>query len=65
MHTYKVQTGKAEETALKLRHRQEDNTETYLNDGVEWIHLAQDKAMSGCCEQGYEPSGSIQFGGIC
>jgi hypothetical protein len=32
MHTYKVQMGKAEETALKLWHRWEDNTETHFKE---------------------------------
>ena len=30
---------------------------------VEWIDVAQDRGqVAGCCEDGYEPSGSIKCG---
>jgi hypothetical protein len=30
--------------------------------GMDWIDLAQDRgSVEGCCEHGYEPSGSIKY----
>jgi hypothetical protein len=31
-------------------------------ESVDWIDLAQDSEMAGCCEEGNEPSGSVKCG---
>jgi hypothetical protein len=31
---------------------------------MDWIHLAQDREMAGCCEHGTEQSDSIKMRGI-
>jgi hypothetical protein len=44
------------------RRRWEDGVRMDLREtgfgGVDWIRLAQDRPMTGCCECGDEPSGS-------
>ena len=48
------------------RHRWEDNIKMYLRD-VRWVHGLDrsgsgEGQVAGCCECGYEPSGSIKCG---
>jgi hypothetical protein len=31
-------------------------------EGVDWIHLAQDRLVADSCEQNNEPSGSVRAG---
>jgi hypothetical protein len=47
------------------RHRWEDNIKMDLQEiiwGTDWIELAQDRQVAGCCECGNAPSGSIKCG---
>ena len=48
------------------RHRWEDNIKMDFQEvgcwGMDWIVLAQDGDVAGCCECGSEPSGSIKCG---
>jgi hypothetical protein len=60
--------GKPEEKRPLKRHRHRceynikiDLTEMEL-DTADWIHLAQDGPMTGYCEYGTKPSGSIEVG---
>jgi hypothetical protein len=44
----------------KPRHRWEDIRSEIGWDGVDWIHLAQDRPVVGSHEHSNEPSGSIK-----
>jgi hypothetical protein len=48
------------------RRRWEDNIRIDLREirweGVEWIHLAQERPVAGCCEDGNERLDSIKGG---
>jgi hypothetical protein len=61
---YKVLVGKPEGKRQlgRPRRRWEDGIRMDLKEiglgGVNWIRLAQDRAVVGCCECGDEPSGS-------
>jgi len=65
-HSYKIPVGKPEGNRLlvRTRHRWEDNIITNPREirweGVDWIHLAQDRDQQRYTrEHGNEPSGSI------
>jgi hypothetical protein len=61
---YKVLVGKPEgkRPLGRPRHRWENEIRMDLGEtdlgGVDWIQLAQDGPVAGCCECGDEPSGS-------
>jgi hypothetical protein len=65
-NTYRILVGKPEgkRPQGRPRRRWENNIRMDLRDigwgGMEWIDLAQDRAMEGSCEHGNEPPGSIK-----
>ena len=65
---YRVLVGKPDRKRLlgRLRRKWNDDTETDLKEvgleGLDWIDLAEAKEkVSGSCERGNEPSGSIKY----
>jgi hypothetical protein len=48
--------------------RWEDNIRMDIGEigweGVDWIHLAQDRTNVGCCERSNEPLGSVKYRGF-
>jgi hypothetical protein len=65
-NAYKILVGKPEgkRSLGRPRHRWEDNIRVDIKeiwwDGVDWIHLAQDRPVAGSCENSNERSDSIK-----
>jgi hypothetical protein len=65
-NTYRILVGKPEGRRPLGRPRRKwvDNIKIDLReigwDGMDWIELAQNRAVEGSCERGNEPSGSIK-----